>query len=250
MSLVLPRVIGHRGAPKRAPENTLAAFAEAKRLGSPWVELDVQLSRDLVPVVFHDDRLERTSNGEGLLIERDSAYLKQLDVGSWFGPEFKSERLPTFEAVLKLLIELKLGLNIEIKAEDDRGALTSEVGLVPALALWPADRQPPLVTSFSRNALGAAQKVAPNWPRGLVSHHWPADLAEMTAKFGLSTIHVAVESVSKARVAEAKTLGLEVAAYVVDEPKLAHQLWDLGVASLFSDRPDQLLSSAVTQTAD
>jgi len=241
VSLSLPRVIGHRGAPKRAPENSLAAFAEAKRLGAPWVELDVQLSRDLVPVVFHDDRLERTSNGEGRLIERDSAYLRQLDVGSWFGPEFKAERLPTFEAALQLLIELGLGLNIEIKAEDDRGALTAEKGLVPALALWPADRQPPLVTSFSRNAIQAARRVAPNWPRGLVSHHWPEDLAEVTAKFGLSTLHVATESVRPDRITQAKALGLEVMAYVVDDPQKAHQLWNWGVASVFSDRPDQLI---------
>jgi glycerophosphoryl diester phosphodiesterase len=241
LSLVLPRVIGHRGAPKRAPENTLASFAEAKRLGAPWVELDVQLSRDLVPMVFHDWELERTSNGQGLLVERDSAYLRQLDVGSWFGKDFQAERLPSFEAVLNLLIELGLGLNIEIKAKDDRSALTAEKGVAQALSLWPADRQPPLVTSFSRAALKASREVAPHWPRGLVSDYWPKDLAEAVQQYGLSTIHVAVSAVDVAKVREAKDLGLEVLVYVVDEPKLAHQLFESGVASVFSDRPDQLL---------
>jgi glycerophosphoryl diester phosphodiesterase len=239
--LVLPKVIGHRGAPKRAPENTLAGFEEAHRLGVAWVELDVQLSRDLVPVVFHDWELERTSTGEGRLTERDSAYLRQLDVGSWFGQQFSAERLPSFEVVLELLIRLGLGLNIEIKAEDDRAALTAEKGLAQALGQWPRDRPPPLVTSFSRQALAAAREAAPEWPRGLVSDHWPKDLAEVARQFACSTIHVAEGSVDEAKVRQARELGLEVLVYVVDDPRRAHQLWQWGVASVFSDRPEQLL---------
>jgi len=239
--LVLPKVIGHRGAPKRAPENTLASFKEAHRLGVQWVELDVQLSRDLVPVIFHDWELGRTSNGEGRLIEHDSSYLRQLDVGSWFAPEFASERLPSFESVLDLLVRCGLGVNIEIKAEDDRAALTVEKGLAQALAQWPKDRDPPLVTSFSRLALAAAREVAPDWPRGLVSHSWPRDLAEAARRYDCSTVHVAASDVDEGKVRAARNLGLEVLSYVVDDPLQAHQLWQWGVASVFSDRPEQLI---------
>lgn len=242
MSLVLPKVIGHRGMPKRTPENSLAGFKAASGFGVPWVELDVQLSRDLVPMVFHDWSLERTSNGSGVLIEQDAAYLQGLDVGSWFAAEFADQRLPSFALVLDLLIELGLGLNIEIKAKDEHAALTAEKALAQALSQWPKDRPPPLVTSFSREALRAAQRCAPDWPRGFVMDIWLPDWREVARDFACSTLHVGAKALTAETIAEAKKMGLSVLGYVVDDPALAHQLWDWGVSSLFSDRAEQLLA--------
>jgi glycerophosphoryl diester phosphodiesterase len=240
-SLALPKVIGHRGTPCRAPENSLAGFGLAARSGVTWVELDVQLSRDLVPVVFHDETLDRTSSGQGRLVETDFAILQSLDVGSWFSPAFAGERLPSWEAVLGALIALDLGVNIEIKADDERGALTSEIGLAQARAQWPSRLPPPLVTSFSRAAVAAAGRCAPDWPRGLVSHDWPDDWREFCAEHDCATLHVAAQSIDERRVALAREAGLAVLAYVVDDRAMAHQLWRWGVLSVFSDRPEQLL---------
>jgi glycerophosphoryl diester phosphodiesterase len=234
-------VIGHRGAPKQAPENSLASFALAAKLGVTWVELDVQLSRDKVPFVFHDEGLERTSTGSGRLVDRDASYLAGLDIGSWFAPEFISEKLPSFESVIDLLVHLRLGVNIEIKADDALGEVTAEFGLKVAQAKWPSDRSPPLVTSFSRVAVRAAQRFAPDWPRGLVSDLWPEDWREFCAKTDCATLHVPAYQVTQARVQEVNEAGIQVLAYVVDESELAHQLWDWGVSSVFSDRPDQLI---------
>jgi len=237
-SLHLPKVIGHRGTPKRAPENTVAGFALAAEAGVTWVELDVQLSADLVPVVFHDDRLERTSTGTGSVTERDYAYLRDLDVGAWFSPDFAGEKLPHWDTVLDLLIERRLGVNIEIKAEDKRGALTAEIGLKHALAKWPDDLVPPLVTSFSRSAIEVARKAAPHWPRGLVSDSWPEDWREID---GCATLHILHTSLTPERVAMAKEAGLAVLAYTINEPETAAKLWEWGVDSVFSDRPELLL---------
>ncbi len=237
----LPRVIGHRGTPKRAPENTVAGFALAAEAGVTWVELDVQLSADLVPVVFHDDRLERTSTGTGILTERDWAYLQGLDVGGWFSPGFVGEKLPHWDSVLDLLIERRLGVNIEIKASDARGAVTAEIGLQHAMAKWPEDLSPPLVTSFSRKSLETARKVAPHWPRGLVSDPWPEDWREVCEADGCATLHILHTSLTPERVAEAKKAGLKVLAYTVNDVETAQRLWDMGVDSVFSDRAEQLL---------
>lgn len=241
-SLSLPKVIGHRGTPKRAPENTVAGFALAAKAGVTWVELDVQLSADLVPVVFHDDRLERTSTGTGSLTERDFAYLRDLDVGRWFSPDFAGEKLPHWDSVLDLLIGHGLGVNIEVKAEDSRGAVTAEVALSHAVAKWPSDRPPPLVTSFSRNALETARRIAPTWPRGLVSDPWPDDWREVSLRDGCATLHILHTSLTPERVAMAKEAGLKVLAYTVNEPDLAKKLWDWGVDSVFSDRPELMLA--------
>ena len=241
-SLVLPRVIGHRGTPKRAPENTVAGFTLAADAGVTWVELDVQLSSDLVPFVFHDHVLERASNGTGLTIERDWDYLAELDVGAWFSPAFAGEKMPHWDKVLDLLIERRLGVNIEIKAEDDRGAITAEVGLKHASAKWPADLPPPLVTSFSRVAVEVAKSVVPHWPRGLVTHPWPEDWREACERDGCATLHVAHDSLTPERVRMAKEAGLKVLSYTVNEPELAKKLWDWGVDSVFSDRPELMLA--------
>ena len=241
-TLSLPKVIGHRGTPKRAPENTVAGFTLAAEAGVTWVELDVQLSADLVPFVFHDHELTRTSNGTGLTVGRDWAYLRDLDVGGWFSPAFAGEKMPHWDKVLDLLIERRLGVNIEIKAEDDRGAVTAEVGLKHALARWPADLAPPLVTSFSRVAVEMAKSVVPGWPRGLVTHPWPEDWREACERDGCSTLHVAHDSLTEERVRMAKEAGLQVLSYTVNEPDLAKRLWDWGVDSVFSDRPELLLA--------
>jgi glycerophosphoryl diester phosphodiesterase len=242
LALTLPRVIGHRGVPHAAPENTLAGFACAAAMGVRWVELDVQLSRDLRPVVFHDDRLERTSNGVGRLLEKDFDALCRLDVGAWFSPEFAGEKLPSWCAVLDLLIDLGLGVNIEIKASDDRAEITAEKALAEALSRWPNDRSPPLVTSFSRLAVAAAHRLAPHWPRGWVTDSWDADWREVCGTLACDSLHVQVTELSETRVAAAKRSGLAVLGYVVDDPEVAHQLWGWGVDSVFSDRPERLLA--------
>jgi glycerophosphoryl diester phosphodiesterase len=240
-ALQLPRVIGHRGTPKRAPENTVAGFTLASEAGVTWVELDVQLSADLVPFVFHDHRLERASTGTGLTIERDWAYLRDLDVGAWFSPAFAGEKMPHWDTVLDLLIERRLGVNIEIKADDPRGAITSEIGLQHALAKWPGTLAPPLVTSFSRIAVETAQRIAPDWPRGLVSHPWPEDWREVCERYGCTTLHIAHDNLTEERVHAAKEAGLFVLSYTVNEPEIARRLWEWGVDSVFSDRPELLL---------
>ena len=80
----VPPVIGHRGACGHAPENTLVSFRRAAALGVRWVEFDVRLSRDREVVVLHDEGLERTTNGGGLVAEKDWAELQALDAGAWY----------------------------------------------------------------------------------------------------------------------------------------------------------------------
>lgn len=108
--------IAHRGFSGKYPENTKIAFARAIELGADMIELDVTLSKDKIPVVIHDDTLERTSNGKGKVRNVPLEKLKQLDFGSWMHSNFSEERIPTLEEVLKIIKKSKLGLNIEIKS--------------------------------------------------------------------------------------------------------------------------------------
>lgn len=106
--------IAHRGASGLAPENTIASFDKAIDLNADFLELDIQMTRDGVLVVFHDALLNRTSNGNGYLKDYRIDELKKLDAGSWFHRDFRNEKIPTLEEVIfrykkrtKLLIELK-----------------------------------------------------------------------------------------------------------------------------------------------
>src|SRR5512137_910870 len=89
-----PLILAHRGASRRAPENTMAAFRLAVQVGADGVELDVQLSRDGEVVVMHDGRVDRTSDGHGRVRDLTLAELRAFDAGRWVAPEFAGERIP------------------------------------------------------------------------------------------------------------------------------------------------------------
>lgn len=100
-------VIAHRGASGDAPENTLSAIKKAVRMESDLVEIDLHLTKDGRVIVFHDVELERTTNGTGKISETNWEDIESLDAGSWFSEEFKGEKVPLFEDVLKYVKQIK-----------------------------------------------------------------------------------------------------------------------------------------------
>lgn len=112
-----PMIIAHRGASKEAPENTIAAIQRAIDLGVDYIEFDVRLSKEKIPVIIHDEFPERTTNVswpthiESLALEEIQSY----DAGSWFGKEFAGEKIPTLEDVL-LLDRKNSSFMVEIKS--------------------------------------------------------------------------------------------------------------------------------------
>lgn len=120
-----PLLVAHRGDQHGAPENTFAAFEQAAALGTAIIELDVQVSRDGVPVVIHDDTLDRTTSGTGPVRERTWLELRQFDAGAWYGEGFAGERVPSLAEVLDWASERPVGLLIELKTSpvfDSRSA--------------------------------------------------------------------------------------------------------------------------------
>jgi glycerophosphoryl diester phosphodiesterase len=129
MTITSPLIIAHRGFSDEAPENSMAAFQKAIEAKSDMIELDVRLSADNVPVVFHDRRLQRTSDGNGAVSQKHSRQLTMIDNGSWFSPKFNRERIPLLKDVFPLL-KKELRLNIEIKPDVVSTNDTSAVELV------------------------------------------------------------------------------------------------------------------------
>jgi len=237
-----PRTIGHRGARGYAPENTLAGIRTAAGQGVCWVEVDVKLTRDGVPILMHDDTVDRTTDGRGAVAAMDFADLRRLDAGKPFGPQFAGEPIPTLEETLKLVLELGLGINLEIKPCPGREEETARVMLETARALWPADRPPPLISSFELPSLEVALSHMPDWPRGYLIDRRPPDWAAIADRLQATTLNVNARREDERSLARYLATGRPVLAYTVNDPAQARRLIDLGVSAVFTDYPRDVLA--------
>jgi glycerophosphoryl diester phosphodiesterase len=162
-----PIIFGHRGASAYAPENTLAAFRLALAQGADGFELDVTLSADGVPVVIHDDTVDRTTNGQGRVDALTLAQLQALDAGysAKFGTHFAGERLPTLAAVLTELGPRAL-INIELKQDPSVGRTLA--AQVVARVREQRLTQRVLISSFYYDNLQRVRALEPTLPVGLL----------------------------------------------------------------------------------
>ena len=163
------KIIAHRGASARAPENTLAAFREAVRVGSDLIEMDLRLSRDEEVMVFHDHSLRRTTSGEGWVEDLSREELQKLDAGSWFSSRYRGELIPTLEEVIQLLQPHQTGLYLEIKLDPGREEVRSRlVEKTHQLLRLYSFRQRAFLASFDREAINISKKLDPALPTGLI----------------------------------------------------------------------------------
>lgn len=180
--------VAHRGFSGMAPENTMAAFRLA--MNQPyvqWIELDVHLSRDDVPVVIHDSILKRTTNGQGRVRDYTAAELGRLNAGSWFHSSFSSEGVPTLAEVLALTAG-KCRLNVELKGEDanpDRLARQA----VEAIRAHGLEKES-VVTSFRTEILQAVRKYSPDLKTGLIIDDCPSNLIETITAIDASYLSI------------------------------------------------------------
>lgn len=235
-SLTIPRLIGHRGGGTLAPENTLAGLRTAARLGYRAVEFDVMLSADGTPVLIHDETLERTTNGRGAVSQTPDAVLLQLDAGSWCGPAFAFERIPTLAAAAAVLHELRMWTNVEIKPAAGYEARTGEIVARVVRNLW-LGRPPALLSSFSVDALGAAREMAPQLPRGLLVEAIPADWRERVRELQCASLHCNAAMTTPAEIRQVVDAGTAVICYTVNDVELGARLMDAG-AAIITDRLD------------
>jgi glycerophosphoryl diester phosphodiesterase len=247
MSLKLPKIIGHRGAAAYAPENTIEGIHTAADMGIEWVELDVKLTKDQVPVIFHDDTLERTTNGAGVMAETTYEDLRQLEAGSWYGESFAGIKIPSLEEALEAIIDRGLGLNLEIKPCPGREKETAEVALDILSHFWD-DHDRLLISSFEHVSLETAMDMAGDWHRGLLLRGtgWPKNWAEMAAYLEVSTININGNKCGRTHVETAAKYGKPVLAYTVNDPERARILQGWGVRCFFSDAPDVIKEALMT----
>lgn len=239
----LPDVIGHRGAAAHAPENTLASIREAQELGARWVEFDVKLTADGMPILMHDDRLERTTNGRGLVRDRSLDQIRTLDAGAWFSPAFKGERVPTLEEALHLCAGLGLGMNVEIKPCRGRAVETTTATLGVLRRHWPEGLPLPLISSFEHRCLALAGEIAPELPRGYLCGRLPRDWRLEIERYGCATVNLDHRWISRRALGLLRAAGVPVLLYTVNDAGRARALLAAGATAVFSDRVADLLAA-------
>jgi glycerophosphoryl diester phosphodiesterase len=235
-----PRVIAHRGGGLLAPENTLAAIRYAANLGFAGVEFDVKLTADDVPVLFHDDTLERTTDGSGPVSETHFDIITGFDAGSWFANEYINEPVPAFAAASALCKEAGIWANVEIKPCPGREAETGELVARMAKLLWSGAPLPPLLASFSAEALDAARAEAPELPRALLCNEIPADWEQTLERLECVALHVAFDQLTREAVAAIQATERGVLAYTVNDSVDALALLEMGVDALITDQIDHI----------
>src|SRR6266702_1219038 len=206
-----PRVVAHRGGGALAPENTLAGIRKAVATGFGGVEFDVMLSADKVPLLIHDETLERTTDGRGAVSATPSA---------------------------RLCVELGLWANVEIKPAQGFERETGAAAAKLALELWRGASPAPLLSSFQRTALKTARAAAPELDRGFLTDRIGPDWRDAAQALGCVSVHCNCKYLTPAHAKEIRGAGYWLLCYTANDPETVRRLFSWGVDAIFTDRLD------------
>ncbi len=230
-------IIAHRGFSAVAPENTLAAFQTAIQHNADSIEFDLQISADGVPVIFHDETLDRITGSQGKIKEKKREELKQLKAGSWFSDRFSEQTIPTLYEALDTLKLIKKYLYFDVKphcqwSESEIESLIQE--LIDKDILEKC-----IITSFNEYFLAQARAICPSIQLG----YFITDIAEypqqlQKAKRAENAIisswyKVLLEDPSWVK--KSHDQGVSVVAWTVDRPEHLQQLIQIGVRRIITN---------------
>jgi glycerophosphoryl diester phosphodiesterase len=235
-------IIAHRGYSARAPENTLAALEAAIAAGADAVEFDIQPAACGTPILFHDPMLGRTTNGVGPVKRRALGILKALDAGSWFGPDFKGETIPTQEEALERVkgrveqVYQDIKGYRELEDLDRMVEITRRTGMASAAVL----------VSSNWVVMNHLRRVAPEIRRAYLvesAEGFPEAMDRSALDGGsLLSMEIGFSLGGPEKVLEAVESGVEVVTWTVNDPGMAAQALALGVRRFTTDEVEALLA--------
>lgn len=235
------KVMGHRGAALLAPENTLASVRAAAEAGATWVEIDVYLIAEGGLVIFHDDTLDRCTNGSGVTREARPTEVAELDAGSWFSADFVGEKVPTLLEALECIQSLNLGLNLEIKHD---GADVENI--VPAVMAmlrdyW-QDNDRLMISSFNLAALEMCYEIDPQRHLAPLYEDIPEDWQEQLDGIEAYSLNCDYARLTEAQARAVKAAGYKLLCYTVNDPQTVEAHWAWGMDAVITDDPTRFAS--------
>ena len=228
--------IAHRGFSGKYPENTMLAFRKALETGCDGIELDVHLSRDGVPVVIHDETLDRTTDASGPVWEHTLAQLRQADASAGYRGVYGKNPIPTLREYFELAaptgvltnIELKTGVNPYPGIEEKVLELIDEFGL----------RDRIIISSFNHFSILRFQALAPEVKLGFLEESWIIGMGAYTKAHGVQCVHPIYYNLTPECLAEMKAAGREINTWTVNTREAMEDLVDRGVDGIIGNFPD------------
>ena len=237
-------LVGHRGAAGHAPENTMASFECAQNMGAEFVECDIHLSRDKEVIVMHDERVERTTDGAGLIKDLTLAQIKRLDAGKWHSKKFKGEKVPTLKELLSWAKHktskhgYQMGVAVEIKNEPVRYLDIAE-RLVEVLEETGMSQRV-IVISFDHGIVKRVKIVDKRIATGILYNEPMEDPIQRAFDMKAEAIFPRRHMITKELVRKAHAEGLAVATWTVNEPAEMKKIIACGIDAIASNFPDRL----------
>ncbi len=222
-------VIGHRGAAALRPENTMAAVVKAIEDGADWVEIDVQETADGVVIVAHDSDFMKLAGVDLKVWDATMEDVSEIDIGSWFDPEYASERTPTLIDVLtaakgkaKVIIELKY-YGHDVDLENRVVNVVEELGMQEDIATM----------SLKYPAVQKMKALRPDWRAGVLAATAVGDLSGLDGDF----VAVNAATVSPGLIRKVHESGKDIYVWTVNDPLQMSSMASMGVDGLITDRP-------------
>lgn len=237
----MKKVIAHRGFSSRYPENSMLAFEKALELGADGAEFDLQLSRDGVLVVFHDEDLLRITGSGALISELTFDELQRFDVSCRFRGSCPTQRIPAFEDYCRLvkdrdflnIIELKTAINEYPGIEEKTVAMIRAYGL--------SDRV--VISSFNHYSLLRSRAIAPELPHAILYECRIAEPQRYANELGVQYLHPHHLFLNDSELAKYEAAGVKTSPWTVDrEDEMRYLLGQENIFAIISNRPDALLT--------
>ena len=233
--MIYPRLIAHRCGGAFAPENTLAGLRAAAKLGYKMVEFDVMLAGCGMPVLMHDETLERTTDGIGRVCDTPYRELSRLSAAKGFEASHSGETIPILPHALKLAQRLGLRMNVEIKPAAGHDEATGRVVAEVLRDEFKGDMGSLVVSSFSSASLQAAREESPDLPLAMLFERLPEDWRAQCGEVGALAVHCDATKLADEHIKACHEAGLPLACYTVNEQQQALNLFGSGVSAVFTD---------------
>ncbi len=228
-------IYAHRGASKHAPENTMPAFELAFESGADGIETDVQLTKDHIPILMHDENVRRTTNGTGFVQDYTFQQLQQLDAGSWFAPHYANTSIIALEDLLQWTSDKRILLNLELKTNVIHYKNIEQI--VYDLLIQYDKLNQTVISSFNSNSIRNINKLDSSVTTAWLSSNNKIDLLSYAKGLGAQGLHLKSRLVNASLIKKAAQNDLYIATYTVNRPGQMMRYYNLRCHAIFTDLP-------------
>lgn len=229
-------IIAHRGASRYAPENTMPAFKKAFEMQADGIETDVHLTKDHIPVLMHDERINRTSNAKGFIQDFTYEQLRQFDLGSWFSPSFSEAKIVTLDEFLHWIKQTPMRAHIELK--NNKIDYSSIEQIVYNYIRKHSMENKTTISSFNFESIQRFKKITNSIEVAYLTSKMNRMVRQTIREHPVHAVHIKHTLLQKnvLRCSEQKQIPLRV--FTINKISQMMRCFDLGVRGIFTDVPD------------